>query len=255
MKAAATMATLCALVLAGRALAGEATRSDTFDSGGVPIAYLVAGKGEPVVLIHGLYSSAGINWQLPGTVKLLAERYQVVALDLRGHGRSGKPKDEDAYGVQLMEDVVRLMDHLKVEKAHIVGYSLGGMIALKLVAEHPDRVLSCGLGGMGWFREGSPLQEFWDKVPNRDGFGPPAACLRSIGKLALSEDAVRGIKVPVAVLVGDRDPCKALYVDPLTRVRKDWPVTEIAGAGHFNCILKEQYKDELKKWLDKNARP
>ena len=255
MKAAATMATLFALVLVGRCSAAEGAQYDTFDSAGVPIAYLVAGKGEPLVLIHGLYSSAGINWQLPGTVKLLAERYQVIALDLRGHGRSGKPEDEDAYGVQLMEDVVRLMDHLKIEKAHIVGYSLGGMIALKLVAEHPDRVLSCALGGMGWFREGSLLQDFWEKVPNRDGFGPPAACLRSIGKLALSEEAVRGIKVPVAVLVGDRDPCKPLYVEPLTRVRKDWPVTEIAGAGHLNCIIKEQYKDELKKWLDKNARP
>jgi pimeloyl-ACP methyl ester carboxylesterase len=242
-------------VLAGRAPAAEGPQFDTFDSAGVPIAYLVAGKGEPVVLIHGLYSSAGINWQLPGTVKLLADRYQVIAPDLRGHGRSGKPKDEDAYGVQLMEDVIRLMDHLKIEKAHIVGYSLGGMIALKLVAEHPDRVLSCTLGGMGWFRDGSPLQDFWDKVPRRDGFGPPASCLRSIGKLALTEDAVRGIKVPVAVLVGDHDPCKALYVEPLTRVRKDWPVTEITGAGHLNCILKEQFKDELKKSIDRNARP
>jgi pimeloyl-ACP methyl ester carboxylesterase len=255
MRATAFLATLCTLLLAGRAPAAEAVPYDVFDSAGVPIAYLVAGKGEPVVLIHGLYSSAGINWQLPGTVKLLAEHYRVIALDLRGHGHSGKPKDEDAYGVQLMEDVVRLMDHLKIEKAHIVGYSLGGMVALKLVAEHPDRVLSCTLGGMGWFREGSLLQDFWDRVPNRDGLGPPAACLRSIGKLALTEEAVRGIKVPVAVLVGDRDPCKKLYVEPLTRVRKDWPVTEIAGAGHLNCIFKEQFKDELKKWLDKNARP
>ena len=255
MRATAFLATLCTLVLAGRAPAADAVQYDTFDSAGVPIAYLVAGKGEPVVLIHGLYSSAGINWQLPGTVKLLAERYQVIAPDLRGHGRSGKPKDEDAYGVQLMEDVVRLMDHLKIEKAHIVGYSLGGMIAGKLVAEHPDRVLSCTLGGMGWFREGGVLQEFWERLPNRDGLGTPSACLRSIGKLALTEEAVRGVKVPVAVLVGDRDPCKKLYVEPLTRVRKDWTVTEIAGAGHLNCIVKEQFKDELKKWLDKNARP
>jgi pimeloyl-ACP methyl ester carboxylesterase len=256
MKAIATIATLFALVLAGPAPAADPARPDTFDSAGVSIAYLVAGKGEPVVLIHGLYSSAGINWQLPGTVKLLAEHYQVIALDLRGHGRSGKPKEEDAYGPQMAEDVIRLMDHLKIEKAHIVGYSLGGIIALKVIADHPDRVLSGTLGGMGWLREGSGLQELWERLPGREGAGlVPPACVRSIGKLGLSEEAVRGIKVPVAVLVGDRDPCKKLYVEPLTRVRKDWPVTEIEGAGHLNCILKEQFKDELKKWLDKNARP
>jgi pimeloyl-ACP methyl ester carboxylesterase len=255
MRATAMMAALFALVLAGPVRGGDATRSDTFDSAGVSIAYLVAGKGEPVVLIHGLYSSAGINWELPGTVNLLAQRYQVIALDLRGHGRSGKPREEDAYGPQMAEDVIRLMDHLKIEKAHIVGYSLGGMIALNVIANHPDRVLSGTLGGMGWFREGSGLQEFWERLPNREGDPVPSACVRSIGKLALSEEAVRGIKTPVEVLVGDRDPCKKLYVMPLTRVRKDWPVVEIAGAGHLNCIVKEQFKDELKKWLDKNARP
>jgi pimeloyl-ACP methyl ester carboxylesterase len=255
MRATATVATLFALVLAGRAPGAEATQSGTFDSAGVSIAYLVAGKGEPVVLIHGLDSSAEINWKLPGTVKLLAERYQVIALDLRGYGRSGKPKDEDAYGLQMVEDVVRLMDHLKIDKAHIVGYSLGGMIALKLIAEHPDRVRSGTLGGMGWLREGSGLQEFWERLPNREGSRTPSACVRSIGKLALTEEAVRGIKVPVEVLVGDRDPVERLYVVSLSRVRKDWPVVEIEGAGHLNCIIKEQFKDELKKWLDKNARP
>src|SRR5690242_10964945 len=106
MKCTTIVATLSALLLAGPARAADPARSDTFDSAGVPIAYVIAGKGEPVVLIHGLYSSAGINWQLPGTVKLLAEHYQVIALDLRGHGRSGKPKEEDAYGLQMAEDVI-----------------------------------------------------------------------------------------------------------------------------------------------------
>ena len=66
--------------------------------------------------------------------------------------------------------------------------------------------------------------------------------------------APRGIKAPVAVLVGNRDPVRNLYVTPLSRVRKDWSIVVIEGAGHLDCIVKAQFKDELKKWLDKNAR-
>ena len=65
---------------------------------------------------------------------------------------------------------------------------------------------------------------------------------------------LQGIRVPVCVIVGDRDPVKRLYVTPLTRVRNDWPVIEVAGAGHLNGIMKDQFKDEIKKSLDKNAR-
>src|SRR5262245_35470453 len=130
----------------------------TFDSAGVRIAYVEAGSGEPVVLVHGLYSSAEMNWVLPGTFARLAEHRHVIALDLRGHGRSDKPTAEDAYGQPMVEDVVRLMDHLAIPKAHVVGYSLGGIIVMKLMVDHPDRVISGTLGGMGWLRDGSFAQ-------------------------------------------------------------------------------------------------
>jgi pimeloyl-ACP methyl ester carboxylesterase len=251
MKFTVIAAVLFVPLLVGQARGAEET---TFDSGGVQIAYSVSGKGEPVVLIHGLFSSAWMNWEMPGTVKLLAEHYQVVALDVRGHGRSGKPKEEDAYGVKMAEDVVRLMDHLKIEKAHIAGYSMGGMIAMKVMVVHPERVLSGALGGMGWMREGSFLQGFWEKLGGGDGSAAPLLAMRSFGKLAVTEEDLKGIKMPVTVLVGDRDPCKKLYVEPLTQVRKDWPVVVIEGAGHLDCIMKAQFKDEIRKWLDKNAR-
>jgi len=254
-KLASTLSVVLVLFPAQLACAADAAQSGTFDSAGVPIAYSVTGTGEPVVLIHGLYSSADMNWKMPGTVKLLAERYRVIAFDLRGHGSSGKPTEDDAYGVAMVEDITRLMDHLQVKKAHIVGYSLGGMIAMKFVTLHPERVLSGTLCGMGWLREGSPLADFWEKFPGREGGKTPAACLRGIAKLGVTEEALRAVQPPMAVLVGDHDPCKSLYVAPLTRVRKDWPVTEIQGAGHLNCIMKEQFRNELKKWLDKNSKP
>src|SRR5438105_4735903 len=109
----------------------------SFDSAGVKIAYIESGKGEDVILVHGLYSSAQMNWVMPGIFKRLAEKYRVVALDLRGHGDSDKPDAEDAYGQPMVDDITRLMDHLKIQKAHIVGYSLGGIIVMKFVVDHP----------------------------------------------------------------------------------------------------------------------
>ncbi len=151
--------------------ADGAPRSETFNAKGVRIHYLIAGEGDPVVLIHGLHSSAEINWRLTGVFGDLAKDHLVVALDLPGHGRSDKPEDEGAYGRQLVEDVVLLLDHLKIKKAHVVGYSLGGMVAGRLVVDHPDRVRSVLLGGMGWFRDGSGLQAIWEKMRNRREVG------------------------------------------------------------------------------------
>jgi pimeloyl-ACP methyl ester carboxylesterase len=105
--------------------AADQPAAQTFDSNGVKIAYFVQGQGEPVVLIHGWLSSAGVNWALPGISGLLAKDHQVIALDVRGHGLSDKPTKEEAYGPELVEDIVRLLDHLKIKKAHIVGYSMG----------------------------------------------------------------------------------------------------------------------------------
>jgi pimeloyl-ACP methyl ester carboxylesterase len=70
-------------------------------SNGVKIRYLDEGKGEPVVLIHGLFSSTLINWQLPRVVKELAKDHRVIALDLSGHGFSDRPLNKEAYGEHL----------------------------------------------------------------------------------------------------------------------------------------------------------
>lgn len=222
---------------------------------GEKIHYLVAGKGEPVVLIHGLHSSAEVNWKNTGVIKELAADHQVIALDLLGHGLSDKPQDEAAYGLQVVEDIVLLLDHLQIKQAHIVGYSLGGIVAVKLMASHPDRVLSGTVGGMGWLREGSALQKVWGLMPRRQGGLTPAAFVKSIGKLAVTEADLKDIDIPVKVLVGDRDPVKQLYVIPLHQVRQDWPVVEIADAGHINCILKPQFRAEIARWVKLNTKP
>jgi len=223
-----------------------AAESQFFDAKGVKVHYLIEGTGEPVVLIHGLDSSARMNWQMPGTIDALARDHQVIAIDLPGYGESDKPDDPAAYGEQWIDDVILLLDHLNIRKAHVVGYSMGGMIALKLFAEHPERVISGTLGGAGWLREDSILQKIWTHTRSLGS--------RSISELALTADQLKAIRIPVEILVGDRDPMKKLYVEPLESVRSDWRVIEIEGAGHLNCIVKKQFIDEIEKWLDMNRQ-
>jgi len=223
-----------------------------FEAKGVRIHYVTQGTGEAVVLIHGLYSSAQLNWQGPGIVAALAHDHRVVALDLPGHGRSDRPLEPTAYGQQMVDDVVLLLDHLSLPRAHVVGYSMGGIVALKLIAQHPDRVVSGALGGMGWLREGGGLQKVWEHLPMGPGRRTPEACVRGIAELALTEEAVRAIKTPVLVLIGDRDPVQGLYVAPLQAVRNDWAVIKVPGAGHVSCVVNPAFRDELVKWIAEN---
>ncbi len=237
-------------------LGRSADKIGSFDSRGVKICYSVQGKGEPVVLIHGWLSSAGINWGLPGTIALLAKDFQVIALDVRGHGLSDKPTREEAYGPELVEDVARLLDHLKIQKVHVVGYSMGGIIAGKFLAKYPDRVLSGTLGGMGWLKPGGAAQWGFQQIGKNDPNARAVAlCGRSLARLALTEAEIKSIRVPVTVLIGDKDDLiKKLYVEPLRPVRKDWPVVEIKDGNHLSCIFKPQFKEAIAAWLKKNTR-
>ncbi len=236
-----------ALGCALQAGCGLAANVRTFDANGVKLAYTVQGEGEPVILLHGWLSSGGINWDLPGTTRLLARDHQVITLDLPGHGFSDKPTREEAYGPELVEDVVRLMDHLKIKKAHVVGYSMGAIITANFLVKHPDRVLSGTLAGAAWLREGSLEQKFF-AAGGKDG-QPVGLCFRSLAQLALTEKQIKSIRVPVVILFGDRDGLKAFYADPLKTVRKDWRVIEIADADHISCIFKPQFREEIQKWL------
>ena len=90
-------------------------------------------------------------------------------------------------------------------------------------------------------------------MPARNRGSTPAACVKSVGKLAITEDALKAIKTPVIILIGDRDPVKKLFVAPLEEVRKDWPVIEIEDAGHLNCVMKKEFAEEIVRWVDKNS--
>lgn len=236
-----------------------------FDSNGVQIRYVEEGSGAPVVLVHGYGSSIEGNWIDTGVFANIANDHRVIALDNRGHGKSGKPHDVKAYGNEASEDVVRLMDHLKIQRAHIVGYSMGGMIVIKMLTTHPDRFLTATLGGMGLRQRVSADDEkraveteqgdfrglilaTWpaDQPPPTDevmrqqsqaiiarGNDPVALAqvVRGFRGLAVTAAQMSAVGVPTQAVVGSADPYLAAVKD-LNAAMPSLKVTVVDGATH-----------------------
>jgi pimeloyl-ACP methyl ester carboxylesterase len=141
------------LAAASPAMAAEPQDGYFTTSDGIKIHYLTLGDtGSPVVLIHGYTGSARGNWFNNGVAQELAKKHRVVAIDCRNHGLSDKPQPR---GRGIARDVIELMDHLKIQKAHLHGYSMGGGITAALMAQIPERIITASFGGSG-IRETDP---------------------------------------------------------------------------------------------------
>lgn len=255
-----------------------------FDSAGVRIHYIDEGQGVPVVLVHGFAYPAHLQWRKPGLIADLAKDYRVIALDNRGHGRSDKPHDPGQYGVQMAEDVVRLMDHLHLDKAHVVGYSMGGFITLKLVTLHPERLLSAAACGAGWLQpteENLALSEaVAQALETGTGFGPLrkrlglpdrpmtfrkkaelsffltfyhdplalAAVSRGGAELSVTEAELRANTVPILTIIGSEDGLLP-EAEALTATMANHQLVVLEGKSHTNTAVPGKFLDELKKFL------
>jgi pimeloyl-ACP methyl ester carboxylesterase len=176
---------------------------DVFDSNGVKIRYVTEGKGQPVVLIHGWMGDSSM-WgrDRSGNTKLDttgAKGFQLIALDCRGHGKSDKPHDPAKYGPEMAADVVRLLDHLKLEKAHLIGYSSGAFIAGKVAATHPERVLSVVYAGQAPLvaeaksSDSSEVEVFARAVDEGKDLGSYIIAVTPPGKPKPTEDQAKAI--------------------------------------------------------------
>ena len=221
-----------------------------FDSDGVRIRYRVFGQGAPVILIHGFGESLE-RWESAGVVRVLAPHFQVITVDVRGHGRSGKPHDRAAYGVELAGDVVRLMRHLGLATAHVVGYSLGALVALDIAVLHPEHARSVVLGGAGWtppeaLAEFAQQAEAFEQgqIPPRDGDDPRALAALLRGLRVWREEDVRRISVPMAALIGANDRFLP-NVRRLSRALTSVHVETIPDADHATALDHPRFATQL----------
>jgi pimeloyl-ACP methyl ester carboxylesterase len=151
------------LILAGLMLVGLSAQTQPpadkwFDSKGLRLRYVEAGTGVPVVLVHGYTRSLESNWIAPGVFADLSKDHRVIAYDMPGHGKSEKARKPSAYG-DMATDPIRLMDHLGIKRAHLLGYSMGGGVVAKAAATHPGRFITAILGGHSGYREWEPADE------------------------------------------------------------------------------------------------
>lgn len=261
----------------------------SFDSKGVKIHYYIEGEGEPVLLIHGFATPAKLQWGTPGIIKGLAKDHRVISFDVRGHGKSGKPTDVDKYGPEMAEDAIRLLDHLKIKKAHVVGYSMGALITGKLLATHPDRMLTATLGGGGVIPAGIKLppfvEELAESLEKGKGMGPLwralappgkpkpsedlirqadlllvgndakplAAVVRSWKSLAVTKAQLKANKVPTLALIGSDDPLKEsveLIKDDLANLK----IVTIEDTDHITAFASPKFLEALHKFLAEHAQ-
>lgn len=256
----------------------------TFTSNGVNIHFRILGQGEPVVLIHGLAGSLE-TWN--PLASSLAKNHFVISLDCRGHGKSGKPHDAKAYGDEMAEDIIRLMDHLRVVKAHVMGYSMGAMITAKLVATHPGRLLSATMGGAAGLRmTDEPIKLSTATAESLEkgegikpiilyltpaGQPPPsdavlkqinqfllanndplalAAAMRGFSGLAVTEDQMTRNRVPTLAIVGTADPLMKLVDSWVGKMGGLKPEVKIEGADHGSAAGRPEFAAAFTKWLD-----
>jgi pimeloyl-ACP methyl ester carboxylesterase len=173
-----------------------------FDSNGVRIRYVEKGSGPPLVLMHGYSGTLDRHFIANGVFANLAKDYRVIAIDLRGHGKSGKPHEPKAYGEEMARDVVRLLDHLKIQRAHVGGYSLGGFIAARLAVMHPDRLISVAYLASLPLRDGDPYMEKFavDSVAELESdlpFKSLAIILQPPGSKPPSDEEIRKAVAPL----------------------------------------------------------
>ena len=249
-----------------------------FSSEGLDLFYLdVCPVGqdlnEPVLLVHGFASNHAVNWVNTLWVKVLSESgRRVIAFDNRGHGASAKPHDAAAYHTDRMaSDARNLLDHLGIERADVMGYSMGARITAFLAQAHPHLVRSAVLGGLGYHlieggglpqsiveaMRASSLAEVTDPMGRMfrrfaestgSDLAALAACI-SGSRQNMTPDMARQIECPVLVAVGTKDAI-AGDADPLAKLVANGRTLDITNRDHNLAVGDKLFKAGVLAFLD-----
>ncbi len=244
----------------------------SFTSDGLDIAFFDEGEGDPVVLVHGFASNASYNWINSGWVRHLNRAgYRVIALDNRGHGRSDAPHDSAVYGAELMAgDVHRLIGHLGLGKADVMGFSMGARIAAFLAIAHPESVRSVIFSGLGrnmvrGMAGTGPIANALE-APSADDVKNPtaltfrtfaestksdlkalAACIRA-SRTPVTAEALATIACPVLVAVGTGD----VIAGPAAGLAELIPgaiALEFESRDHIRSVSERAFKQGVLEFL------
>lgn len=243
-----------------------------FDSDGLDLVYIDEGEGEPILLVHGFASSMEVNWIGTGWVQTLSRAgRRVIAFDNRGHGKSAKIYDPGFYTIPAMAaDARRLLDHLGIPRADVMGYSMGARIAAVLALDTPDRVRSLILGGVGdnllrgagqaeaiavaleapsaaAVLEPTPLMFRIFAERTGGDLLALAACIRSPRTVLTAADLGR-LDMPVLFAVGSADDV-AGSADGVAAMMPNARVLTIPGRDHNRAVGDRVYKDGVLAFL------
>jgi pimeloyl-ACP methyl ester carboxylesterase len=243
-----------------------------FNSAGVEIAFDVLGEGPPVLLVHGFASSSRINWGETGWVRTLNEAgRQVIVFDHRGHGESEKLYDSGQYSALLMaDDAARLLDHLGITSADVVGYSMGARVAAFMLINHGAKVRRAVLAGLA--------QNLINGVPGSEGIAEAleaedlssvtdlqgrafrifaqrtqgdlkalAACIRS-SRVKIKPDALALVDRPVLVVAGENDTL-AGDIQPLVDAIPGARGVTLPGKDHMSSVRDLGFKRAVVEFL------
>jgi pimeloyl-ACP methyl ester carboxylesterase len=243
-----------------------------FGHDGVEIAFLDEGEGEPIVLVHGFASTAQVNWVHPGWVTTLTRAgRRVIALDNRGHGASSKLYDPAAYhSARMADDVRALLDHLGINRADVMGYSMGARITAFFALAHPARLRRAVLGGLGMHLvegvglpekvaealEAPSLADVHDPTgrtfrafaeQTKSDLAALAACIRG-SRQVLTRAEVAQINAPVLVAVGSKDKV-AGSAPELTALLPAGRALDIPGRDHMLAVGDKVFKEGVLGFL------
>lgn len=246
----------------------KAAQSGFAPVNGIKVWYAMFGRGEPVLLLHGGLANANY-WG--HQVRALQRRYQVIVMESRGHGRSSR--NQEPYGYDLMaSDVVGLLDHLKIKKAAIVGWSDGAIIGLDIAMKHPERVsklfafaANSDPSGVADIASSDVFNTYIARAGEEyKRLSPTPAAYNSfvaeITKMWESQPKwtasdLASIKVPTWIVDGDHD-------EAIKRENTEFMAANIPGAGlliqpevsHFSFLQDpEQFNDDVLRFLERGG--
>jgi pimeloyl-ACP methyl ester carboxylesterase len=207
---------------------------------GLKMYYEIHGKGEPVVLLHGSFMTITNNWQ--DMIAGLSRTRQVIAVEMQGHGRTADIKRDFTYE-NLADDIAAMLDYLKIEKADLIGYSMGGGVAMQVAIRHPEKVrkvvsISAVFRHDGWVKEAldmfpqltpetfkaSPIETEYKRLsptPNEFPNFIKRVISMDLKPYDFGAEKLRATKAPMFFIHGDADGVRLDHIAEMFRLKGD----------------------------------